>query len=191
MKRLFALIMALSMSCYVCLPAQAQYSFQEDTSVEAASESTTGSEKTAGDEVSSEAENTGRAEEENTAASDVGGETGGEEGSTDDNAEASAAAYGIEDLKGAPDITADSAILMDAASGAVLYGKDENSKQYPASITKVMTALLAIENCSMDDIVTFSNEAVNGIEPGSSSAGINVGAQLTVRENFFHIYVNS
>ena len=61
MKRLFALIMALSMSCYVCLPAQAQYSFQEDTSVEAASESTTGSEKTAGDEVSSEAETTGRA----------------------------------------------------------------------------------------------------------------------------------
>ena len=191
MKRLFALIMALSMSCYVCLPAQAQYSFQEDTLVEAASESTTGSGKTAGDEVSSEAENTGRAEEENTAASDVGGETGGEEGSTDDNAAASAAAYGIEDLKGTPDITADSAILMDAASGAVLYGKDENSKQYPASITKVMTALLAIENCSMDDIVTFSNEAVNGIEPGSSSAGINVGAQLTVRDTLYALMLVS
>lgn len=177
MKRLFALIMALSMSCYVCLPAQAQYSFQEDTSVEAAAESTGSMENENAAEnetVADEGKTDSAGKEESTAASDTDAE-----------------AYGIENLKGAPDITADSAILMDAASGTVLYGKDENSKQYPASITKVMTALLAIENCSMDDIVTFSNEAVNGIEPGSSSAGINVGAKLTVRDTLYALMLVS
>lgn len=177
MKRLFALIMALSMSCYVCLPVHAQYSFQEDTSVEAAAESTGSMENENAAEnetVADEGKTDSAGKEESTAASDTDAE-----------------AYGIENLKGAPDITADSAILMDAASGTVLYGKDENSKQYPASITKVMTALLAIENCSMDDIVTFSNEAVNGIEPGSSSAGINVGAKLTVRDTLYALMLVS
>ncbi len=83
------------------------------------------------------------------------------------------------------DISAESAILMDATSGAVLYEKEADTKRYPASITKVMTALLVVENCDMDEIVTFSNEAVNGIEAGSSTAGINVGAELTVEDALY------
>lgn len=153
MKRLLTLILALSMSISVCLPVQAQFSFEEDTTIESTENITPTSEEESSSEV--------------------------------------AVAYGIDNLKGAPDITAESAILMDAASGAVLYGKDENSKQYPASITKVMTALLAIEKCSMDDIVTFSNEAVNGIEAGSSSAGINVGAELTVEDTLYALMLVS
>lgn len=175
MKRLLTLILALSMSTAVCLPVQAQYSFQEDTVQETS------------------AENTGETTEETTEEAtekDTGTTVDETKKSVKDDTQA-AAAYGVDDLKNAPDITAESAILIDAASGAVLYGKEEESKQYPASITKVMTALLAIENCSMDDIVTFSNEAVNGIEPGSSSAGINVGAQLTVEDTLYALMLVS
>lgn len=80
----------------------------------------------------------------------------------------------------APNIAAESAILIDADTKTVLYEKNGYDKHYPASITKLMTALLAIENLSPNDIITFSQEAIFGIEPGSSHIGINVGEQLTV-----------
>ena len=99
--------------------------------------------------------------------------------------------YNVGDLSGAPDISAESAVLMDASTGAILYGKEADTKRYPASITKVMTALLAIENCKMDDIVTFSSEAVNSIEVGSSSAGINIGAQLPVEDVLYALMLVS
>ena len=99
--------------------------------------------------------------------------------------------YGISNLSGAPDIVAESAVIMDANSGAVLYGKEANTKRYPASITKVMTALLAVENCKMNDVITYSNAAVNGIEAGSSTAGINVGAKLTVEDSLYALMLVS
>ena len=99
--------------------------------------------------------------------------------------------YGISSLNGAPDIIAESAVVMDANTGTVLYGKEADTKRYPASITKVMTALLAIENCKMSDVITYSNAAVNGIEAGSSTAGINVGAKLTVEDSLYALMLVS
>lgn len=99
--------------------------------------------------------------------------------------------FGISKLSGAPDIVAESAVVMDANSGTILYGKEANTKRYPASITKVMTALLAVENCNMSDVITYSNSAVNGIEAGSSTAGINVGAKLTVEDSLYALMLVS
>lgn len=79
-----------------------------------------------------------------------------------------------------PTIAAESAILIDANSKNVLYEKNGYSKQYPASITKLMTALLAIENLNPNDTITFSHEAIFGIERGSSHIGLDVGEQITV-----------
>lgn len=79
-----------------------------------------------------------------------------------------------------PNIAAESAILIDANTKTVLYEKNGYDKHYPASITKLMTALLAIENLSPNDNITFSQEAIFGIESGSSHIGINVDEQLTV-----------
>lgn len=109
---------------------------------------------------------------------------------TKDSAQ-SKASFGIENLSGAPDIVAESAVVMDPSSGAVLYGKDPDTTHYPASITKVMTALLAIENCKMSDVITYSDSAVNGIEAGSSTAGINVGAKLTVEDSLYALMLVS
>lgn len=81
---------------------------------------------------------------------------------------------------GAPTVEAESAILMDAKTGEILFEKNSTLRQYPASITKLMTALLAIENLKPSDIITFSEEAIYGIEPNSSHIGMRVGEQITV-----------
>lgn len=59
-----------------------------------------------------------------------------------------------------PAVSAQSAVLMDAATGAVLYAKNIHEKMYPASTTKILSSLLLAENCSLDEIVDFSKEAV-------------------------------
>lgn len=90
-----------------------------------------------------------------------------------------------------PAIGAAGAVVMDAESGAVLYGKNMNKQLYPASITKIMTALLAYENLDPDDTVTFSENAVFGIERGSSNIGMDVGESITVSEALYGLMVAS
>src|SRR5690554_6583990 len=65
-----------------------------------------------------------------------------------------------------PEITAESAIVIEQNSGRILYSKDKDTQRSMASTTKIMTAIVAIENGNMDDLVTVSKEAA-GIE-GSS-----------------------
>lgn len=84
------------------------------------------------------------------------------------------------DENGKPVIVAKSAVVMDADTGIVVYGKNENDIHYPASITKVLTALIACEETSPDDLVTFSEEAVYGIGEDSSSIAVRVGETLNM-----------
>lgn len=81
-----------------------------------------------------------------------------------------------------PEVSAPATILMEAKSGAILYEKNMNQSYYPASITKVLTALLTIENCSLDEVVTFSYRATHELEPGSSSIARTEGEELSVRD---------
>jgi len=89
------------------------------------------------------------------------------------------------DIDGWPDgpaITSPAAILMDMDTGTVLYAKNIHDRHYPASITKIMTALLAVENCQPDQTVTFSHDAVYNIETGSANVGMMEGEQITLDE---------
>ena len=54
-------------------------------------------------------------------------------------------------------IYSEGAVLIDASTGSILYGKNENEKLYPASTTKIITAIIAIENCKLTDKITASN----------------------------------
>lgn len=81
-----------------------------------------------------------------------------------------------------PAIGADSAILMEADSGTVLYAKNIHKHEFPASVTKILTTLIALENCELDETVTFSNEAVFSIPKDSSNIAIDVGEELTVNQ---------
>lgn len=59
-----------------------------------------------------------------------------------------------------PSIDSPSAILTDLSSGKVLYEKNSNEKMYPASLTKVLTAIIVLEHCKLDEIVIVSENAV-------------------------------
>lgn len=88
-------------------------------------------------------------------------------------------------------IQADGGILMDADTGTILYGKNENQQYYPASITKLLTALIVLERCSLDEMVSFSYDDVYNVEAGSSSAGIDEGDILTVRDCLYALMLAS
>lgn len=81
-----------------------------------------------------------------------------------------------------PEISADAAILIDSSSEKVLYSKNENQKMYPASTTKILTAILTIENCNLNDVVTVPYEAISSITSGYSVAALQAGEQLTVEQ---------
>lgn len=68
-----------------------------------------------------------------------------------------------------PSIEAESAIVMEVNTGTVLYEKNSTDRHYPASITKILTTLLAIENSSLDETVVFSYDAVFGGNEGDTS----------------------
>lgn len=76
----------------------------------------------------------------------------------------------------------EAAILIEKETGKVLYSQNANKKMYPASTTKILTAILAIENLSLDDALTASYEAVMSIPSGYSNAAIQVGESLSVKE---------
>lgn len=88
-------------------------------------------------------------------------------------------------------ITSESAILIDASSGLVLYEKNANEELYPASITKIMTTLIALENSSLNEIVTFSHNAVFSIESGSTHIARQEGEQLTMEQCLYAIMLAS
>lgn len=91
----------------------------------------------------------------------------------------------------AKSITAASAIVMDADTGLILYDKKSNVKHYPASITKIMTTLLCIENCTMNETVTFKESEVLGLESGASNIGTQVGETLTIEQCLYAIMLAS
>ena len=90
-----------------------------------------------------------------------------------------------------PDINCRSAILIELNSGEILYTKNEDEKRYPASITKVMTALLTIENCKMDEKVTFSHAAVTDLEEGGYNGYYKEGEVLTVEQCLYGLLLES
>ncbi len=90
-----------------------------------------------------------------------------------------------------PEIVADAAVVVDMKTGYTLYEKDIYTKYYPASITKIMTATLALENLKLTDVLTYSHDAVFSIEPGSSSAYLDEGEQITVEQALYGLMLIS
>ncbi len=90
-----------------------------------------------------------------------------------------------------PEITAEAAIVMEANTGTILYAKNIHEELYPASTTKIMTCLLAVENASLSDEVKFSNEAVFSIPRDGSNIGMDVGQSITLEQALYGIMVGS
>lgn len=87
-----------------------------------------------------------------------------------------------------PDIQAKAALLVDWDTETVLYAKNEHTELYPASLTKIMTALLTLEavdqgKLALDQELTATATALDGLAADGSTAGIKVGETMTV-ENY-------
>ncbi len=89
------------------------------------------------------------------------------------------------------ELVAEAGIVMDVDTGAVLFEKNGDVLEYPASITKVMTALTVLKYCSLDDEVLFSYDAVYNVDKGSSNAQIEAGDVLTVSDCLYALLLKS
>ncbi len=95
-----------------------------------------------------------------------------------------------------PEIVSDSAIVIDAKTGTVIYNKNASAQNYPASITKVMTALLVLEklekdNISLDALVPFSKEAVLNMPYNSSNIAMDYDDYLEVGDALYALMLAS
>lgn len=96
-----------------------------------------------------------------------------------------------ENWPAGPAVYAQSAIVMEADTGMILYAKDMEQKNYPASITKIMTALVTLDHCELDEEIEYSYHATHSIEYGSSSIARTEGEILTVEESLYALMLAS
>ena len=89
------------------------------------------------------------------------------------------------------DITAPNLLLGETNSERILYERNADEKIYPASITKLMTAILVVENCELDEIVTVSENAVFSVPSGYVNANLQVGEELTVEDLLYVMLIPS
>lgn len=89
------------------------------------------------------------------------------------------------------EVYSEAAILIEQETGKILYKKNIDKKMYPASTTKILTAILAIEKCDLNESVIASKEAVRSIKTGYSNAAIQVGESFTVEELLKVLMVHS
>lgn len=90
-----------------------------------------------------------------------------------------------------PEVEAPSICVLEISTGTILYEENMDEVNYPASITKIMTALLALENSSLDEIVTFSEEAVYGNEGNTSHISRDIGEEMTMEECLYGMMLES
>lgn len=90
-----------------------------------------------------------------------------------------------------PHVYAESAIIMDMKSGAVLFGKNVDEKHYPASITKLLTTLVALDNAELTDKITFTDDSISFLEYGDASIGMTAGEQLSLEDSLYAILLAS
>lgn len=89
-------------------------------------------------------------------------------------------------------VISQSGLVMDAKTQTILYDKNGQTPCYPASITKLLTALVVVENCSLDETVIFSHDAVYDVEKGSgNNQGFEAGDKLTVEECLYAMILES
>lgn len=91
-----------------------------------------------------------------------------------------------------PDLVANAAIIMDAATGQILYEKNAHERKYPASITKIMTTMLAIEaGVDFNETITMTENAIWGVDRDSTLIGLDVGEKVTIGDLMYATMVKS
>lgn len=90
-----------------------------------------------------------------------------------------------------PVVQSQGAVLYDATHNQFLFEQNADTRFYPASITKIMTALLVLENTSLTDTVTFSSAAVTNLESGAVTLNVKAGDTFTVKDCMYGLMLKS
>lgn len=88
-------------------------------------------------------------------------------------------------------VQSEAAVIIEETTGKVIYDKNANEKKYPASTTKILTAIIAIEQCNLDETATASEYAVSSIPYGYSVANIQIGETLSVKDLLYVMMLQS
>ena len=88
-------------------------------------------------------------------------------------------------------VAAKAALLVDLNTGRAVYEQNADERIYPASLTKIMTCLLALENGNLSDVVTVSASALDDLDVDSSVAGLQIGEQMTLENLLYCMMVVS
>lgn len=91
----------------------------------------------------------------------------------------------------APEISSEAGVLYDATTGQFLFDKEGSKPMYPASITKLMTALLAVENLSLEDTVVYTATATQNLESGAANVNLTTGDMLSVKDSLYALLLKS
>ena len=91
----------------------------------------------------------------------------------------------------APSVSSQTAILIEAETGTILYEKNPHLQMYPASITKLLTTLIAYETCELDEKVTFSQKALDTIPYDSSRIWVDRGNYMDMEDCLAAILIMS
>lgn len=105
----------------------------------------------------------------------------------DVNAEISSYNKSIKEIK-IPEINSRSSVVIDRNTNTILYGKNENTRRKMASTTKIMTAIIIIENCNLDETIEISKKAAG---TGGSRLGLKTGDKITIRDLLYGLMLRS
>lgn len=97
----------------------------------------------------------------------------------------------LQSFSYAVSITAESAILVELSTGRIIYEKNSTKQMFPASITKMMTAIIVIENCDLQDTVTVSETALQNIPEGYVTCDLSVGEEISVNDLLYALLLPS
>lgn len=90
----------------------------------------------------------------------------------------------------APELAGEGVVLMEANTGALIYEKNPDERMYPASTTKILTAIVVLENCSLDETVTFTEECCN-LEEGAVTIDSVPGEQMVLKDVMYGLLLPS
>ncbi len=82
-------------------------------------------------------------------------------------------------------------LIMESSTGKVIYEKNGYQQKYPASTTKILTAILTIENCNLSETATASEYAIRSIPSGYTTANIQIGETLSIKDLLYALMLRS
>jgi len=90
-----------------------------------------------------------------------------------------------------PEIAAQGAVLYDVTHDRFVFEKNADKQFYPASITKILTALLVLEHAKLDETVTYSETAVTKLESGAVTLQLQAGDKVSVKDSLYGLMLKS